>query len=271
MSSDALARRKKTRPGVELLESRALLSVLSASLTTDQTVYQVGQPIQMTFTETNTSDQPINVDEGPSIDGFDVTHNGASVWESNWGINPMVLVAQTLAPGQSLTLKATWNGSPSPGLFSGMPVGTFTVTNQLDPQAASATFQIGPSTPSPTPPTPSLVSASVATKQRATHDGQTVLITLTLTNTSGQSVTISPNSTSDGFRVLSDSTQVWHSSRSPRIARSRTLAPGETITFQAVWNSKAHPRGENTLARGPYTVVASMAGYSAATTIQIDS
>ena len=97
MSSHALARRRKTRPGVELLESRALLSALSASLTTDQTVYQVGQPIQMTFTETNTSNQPINVDEGPSIDGFDVTHNGAPVWESNWGINPMVLVARLRA------------------------------------------------------------------------------------------------------------------------------------------------------------------------------
>ena len=34
---------------------RALLSSLAYSLTTDKSEYAVGQPVQMTFTETNTS------------------------------------------------------------------------------------------------------------------------------------------------------------------------------------------------------------------------
>ena len=41
---------------------------LAVSLTTDRTAYQVGQPILMTLTETNTSDGDITVEFGPSID-----------------------------------------------------------------------------------------------------------------------------------------------------------------------------------------------------------
>ena len=45
--------------------------VLATSLTTDQSVYQLGQPIQLTFTETNVGTTPVQVLEGPS--SFDVT------------------------------------------------------------------------------------------------------------------------------------------------------------------------------------------------------
>ena len=38
---------------------------ISDTLTTDQSVYQLGEPIQMTYTEVNTSDQPVTVSEGP--------------------------------------------------------------------------------------------------------------------------------------------------------------------------------------------------------------
>ena len=100
----AAAPRRKRRPRVELLEARALLSSLSTSLTTNQSVYQPGQPIQMTFTETNTINQPVTIGEGPSIDGFDVTQNGKPVWESNAGVNPLFILVKTLQPGQSLTL-----------------------------------------------------------------------------------------------------------------------------------------------------------------------
>ena len=58
--------RRGTCFSVEPLEGRALLSGLSYSLTTNAATYQVGQPIQMTFTETNTSTQPVTVDVSPS-------------------------------------------------------------------------------------------------------------------------------------------------------------------------------------------------------------
>jgi hypothetical protein len=74
---------RETRPRVEGLENKALLSGLSVSLTTDKSSYQAGQPISMTLTETNMSNQPITVEDGPSTDGFFVTHDGVTVWSSN--------------------------------------------------------------------------------------------------------------------------------------------------------------------------------------------
>ena len=45
--------RRRSRMRIEILEARSLLSGLTYNLTTDESSYQVGQPIQMTFTETN--------------------------------------------------------------------------------------------------------------------------------------------------------------------------------------------------------------------------
>ncbi len=58
--------RSRRRLFFETLEVRSLLSGLSYSLTTDQATYQVGQTIEITFTETNTSDQPLTVEVSPT-------------------------------------------------------------------------------------------------------------------------------------------------------------------------------------------------------------
>jgi hypothetical protein len=50
---------------IEFLEGRELLSSLSYSLTTDQSNYQVGQQVNMTFTETNSGDLPVTVEADP--------------------------------------------------------------------------------------------------------------------------------------------------------------------------------------------------------------
>lgn len=145
-------------PGLESLEGRALLSGLVASLTTNQTAYTPGQPIVMTFQETNVSNQAISVEDGPSIDGFDVTQGNKLIWRSNSGVTPMFIRLDTLQPGQSLTLSATWNGVPAGG---STPIsGTFDITNTLNPQAVatvtvtsstSPTTNPGNGTPSPQP------------------------------------------------------------------------------------------------------------------------
>ena len=49
-------------------------------MTTDQSVYQLGQPIQLTFTETNVGTTPVQVWEGSS--SFNVTQNGTQIWDS---------------------------------------------------------------------------------------------------------------------------------------------------------------------------------------------
>ncbi len=135
---------RRTRLNLESLEGRSLLSAIAYSLTTNQATYQSGQPIEMTFQETNESSRTISVDEGPSIDGFTVTQDGTTVWRSNAGANPMFVLLKTLPPGQSLTLTTTWDGIPTGG--SSPASGQFVITNQLNPEAARATVTIsGPS------------------------------------------------------------------------------------------------------------------------------
>jgi hypothetical protein len=156
---------RRTRLDLESLEGRSLLSAIAYSLTTNQSTYQPGQAIEMTFQETNESSRTILVDEGPSIDGFTVTQDGSTVWRSNAGANPMFILARSLQPGQSLTLTATWDGIPTGG--SSPTSGQFMLTNQLNPKAAWAMVTIAggsstsppstgqpPTTPTPAPGAP---------------------------------------------------------------------------------------------------------------------
>ncbi len=143
---------------IEALEEKALLSAATVSLTTGQSVYQAGQSVHITFTETNKTTQPILIDYGPSNDGFAIEQGGNTVWRSYVGAIPMYLVADTLEPGHSLTLTATWNGVPNVGsLAKAADTGTFVVINQLDP-SVTATFQITSSSPPSQPPTPTPIS-----------------------------------------------------------------------------------------------------------------
>ena len=137
---------RRTRPTVESLEGKALLSDLAFSVATDKPSYVVGQPVQLTFTETNISDHDVFAGYGPSIDGFNVTEGGALAWSSNDGINPDFIMAVTLHPGESTVLRATWDGVQN-GTSPVSPVGVFRVLNQLDRGGASATFTVGAPAP----------------------------------------------------------------------------------------------------------------------------
>jgi hypothetical protein len=144
---------------VEFLERKALLSTLKAkappvlvssataapvsqglkiTLTTDRSVYHRGQPVLMTLTETNTSNQSVDVELGPSTDGFFVTQNGRQVWASNAGVQPLFIALRTLRPGESLQLSATWNGRSNVGPAS-TPSGPLVVHSQV---AGSPTVNI---------------------------------------------------------------------------------------------------------------------------------
>ena len=52
---------------------------IATNLTTDQSVYQMGQPVQVTFTQTNTSDQPVTFGGG-SATAFLIYRDGAPLW-----------------------------------------------------------------------------------------------------------------------------------------------------------------------------------------------
>jgi Intracellular proteinase inhibitor len=303
--------KRRTHLNLEPLEGRALLSGLAYSLTTNQTVYQPGQPVVMTFRETNVSNHTISVDSGPSIDGFDVKQGGTLIWRSNAGINPMFILLDPLQPGQSLTLTATWNGVPTGG---STPVsGTFEITNQLN-SSTSATVTITTATPTPaptpapTPPppggvtnptptplpitmpvagqnpmsqdptsdppatpvsSPSPIALSVSTDHPTYRKGHKVRMTMTLQNVSDSTVNL-PIVSVQQFTVLEGSTPVWHWGRAISGVGSLSLKPGQSVSFTADWNGKAHQAGVS-IAAGTYTIEASDGNYSGSTSFRVNS
>ena len=269
---------RRTHLNLEPLEGRSLLSGLAYSLTTDQSAYQVGQPIVMTFQETNVSAHAITVDDGPSIDGFIVSQDGTEVWRSNSGANPMFVLADTLQPGQSLTLTATWDGVPD-GDTAPVP-GTYVIANELDPQAATAMVTISSSTtpstppnstppgdppaPDPAPVSSQPVTLSVTTNHPTYRKGDPVRMSVSLQNISQDPVNLASTANAGGFTVFEGTTAVWHS---PHIAR-RKVEPGRSVKLTAVWNGRADRAGV-TIAPGTYTIEADQGGDSGSTTFRV--
>ena len=156
-------------------------------LTTDQSVYQVGQPIQITFTETNTGNQPVTVSLSPTDFTVSEARNVGAIWESNPENDGQPPTSVTLQPGQSVSQTATWDGTITEtafqqGITTSYAVnqfGTFTVSNPNAPQGDTATFQI-------TNP----LQGALTTSQAIYQLGQPVQVTYAETNTSDQTVTV---------------------------------------------------------------------------------
>ena len=244
---------------VELLEARTLLSDLSFTVTTDKSAYQVGQPVQLTFTETNVSNQPVTVNDGPSIDGFTVTQNGQAIWESNAGNTSPNIQVVTLEPGKSLTETATWNGEPGDA-SSVAETGSFSVTNQLAPQSASASFQIT-----------SPLTYTLTTDKPAYQLGEPVQITLTATNPLNQAVSaivvpvglfIGQSGSSLGESINSDPV----SAPTPQI-----VAAGQSIKQTVTWNDSSRWLDQTIDQWGPFVVSTSNTPQVATATFQIAS
>ncbi len=105
-------------PGAIAQHSDATVAApLSLSLTTDQSTYTVGQPVQLTLTATNTSQSAVSFDAGPSNKGFLISQNGSVVWQSNAGMQPMFMQYVTLQPGQSCTRSTPLLGWSSEQFF----------------------------------------------------------------------------------------------------------------------------------------------------------
>ncbi len=110
---------------------------LAVSMTTDRLHYNLGQQVNMTLTARNISSQDVTVEIEPSNDGFFITHNEVTVWASNMGPEPLLISMENLKPGQSFTLKATWNG------MQNVATGLYVVHNQMFPTGLTAVFTVG--------------------------------------------------------------------------------------------------------------------------------
>jgi hypothetical protein len=228
--------RRRRCSSLENLEVRSLLSGLTYSLTTGQSSYQIGQPINMTFTETNTGDQPVTVEVSPT--DFAAAPAGAAQgatpsWQSNPENQGATTTPETLQPGQSLSQTATWDGSLTgmvePGESAGYAYGSYVVTNPNAPQGTTAAFQIA-----------SPFQDTLTTDQSTYQLGQTIHFTFTRTNTSDEPVVFTPSTFAPlGFNVTQGGQTL--ETAFPAVYNGPaifplTLQPGQSWSTQGSWD-----------------------------------
>lgn len=90
----------------------ATATEIATTITTDKTSYKAGDSVTMTLKQTNISDHAVTMTWGPSGNAFIVSKAGATVWQSNDGIQPQYVLVYTLQPGESRTFSAVWNDEP---------------------------------------------------------------------------------------------------------------------------------------------------------------
>ena len=131
------------RPSAERLESHVLLSTAAAvsfspsgspiveTLSTDKTVYKVGQPIHITLTETNTTNAAVTSPGVKGLEGFTASQKFKDVWKSRG--SKLAVPSFTLQPGATHTVTVTWNGHANVGSHSRTRplTGTFEIDSTL--------------------------------------------------------------------------------------------------------------------------------------------
>jgi hypothetical protein len=255
---------------------------LVTSVTTDQPVYNAGQPVNLTFTETNDGTQPVLIIIGSPE--FQVVQNGTIIWDTPWdSYGPSTPLSwSTLQPGQSYSQTATWDGIPNQGSL-GSPTGLLTVSDNFDPNADVATFQIvsqsttpsqNPSGASASSQNPSGASASdvlatLSTGQGRYKLGESVHISLILKDVSAKHIALKPNRNVAQITVLAGSTEVYESSRTLRAIKP--MKPDHTIKLTTLWSGKANQPGVKKLSPGTYTIQVADDGYVASKTVRISS
>ncbi len=273
-------------------------SDIVSSIATDQSSYLPGQPVNLTFTETNEGSQPILI--VVSDLAFQIKMSGAIVWESGAGLSG--LSWSQLDPGQTYTQTQTWNGT---GIDGKQLVGQFVVTNFLDATGPIASFSIvnpdpigsGPVTGLSTSPSdgtssttndpvtgvgntntgsgstglpiaPNTVS-TVATDKSAYKVGQSVHIALVVQKrvpVKGAVPSLRPR---ELITVMEGSTVIWQATRRiPSVQRNR-VSTGESATFTTVWNGKSNQAGIRKLSPGSYSVEITDSEYGGQTSFTI--
>ncbi len=259
-------------------ETRLTASDMEESVTTNQSTYVPGQVVQMTFTITNDSGRVMTVPVGPTIDGFYVVHGGKTVWRSNpngpediglrrlmpgqsitltadWKASANVgtyaahnRFAPSLAAPFTVVAPSSGTTSPSPTPTPTPVVPTpVSVTVPADPTGTTSVGAGGSSTsptpspsPSPSNPTPSNngLATSVTTNASSYAPGQTVDMTFTETNDTGQTVTVAIGPSIDGFTITQGGNTVWVSNTiAPDYLTLQKLQPGQSITLTADWTA----------------------------------
>ncbi|MFO0907845.1 MAG: hypothetical protein U0794_05700 [Isosphaeraceae bacterium] len=253
-------RRIKLLPRVEGLEGRAVLAAppgLIASLTAAPDAPGV---IKLVLTETNTTDHTLPVSEGAgyAVVDFWLTQGDTELWRLRRD-EPMLLSAVRegvpFQAGESRSFTFYWRGQ----LRSGATLDTtqlLTFHGEVDDALAEAT--------SP-PPTPAIGGGNGATAgietvgtnlavsiraDRATYrQGRPVMLTITETNLGQQPVAVKAAGITS-LTISRGGVTVWKYAplRLVNASAATTLAPGQSRTFQVVWNGafNSNPRQPRT-------------------------
>jgi len=257
-----MSRLRHIRPNLEPLEGRALLSDVAVTVTTDQQSYQVGQPIRIRLTETNSTNHDVTVAEGCGVSDFWTTQNGAELWrKSKDGPQPLcpIFLGGVLHPHESRTFDALWNGHTDEGP-PGTPTGVVQVSGQIDGVASPpVAIRIEPQAVNP-------LVLTVTTDHQLYRAGRRVHITVTATNTGNEPAAV--GSASPDVTISRRGVVVWrlHSRIHPQAARP--LLPGQTRQFTVAWKGAPNVRGFR-IGPDSYTVQVSLEGMEDAATIPI--
>jgi hypothetical protein len=223
---------RKIAVNVEDLEGRSLPSGIAYSLTTDHLAYQVGQPIQITFTETNAGDEPVSVEVHPT--DFTIVDSSGFIWQSNPSAAGQPTNPVALQPGQSVIQTATWDGTTPYTLAApdgNSPTsqinrwGTFFVSNPNAPQADVATFQIADP-----------FRITLMTDQPVYQVGQPVTMTFTETNTTKEDLTYFADASPSALTVWHDGSAVISLAYPQPVGIAiGTWPAGKTMTLSQTW------------------------------------
>ncbi len=148
-------KRNSTRPVLERCEDRTLLShahaivpqhllpkvaapsgfrELSAALTTDHTVYQVGRTVNMELTLNNRTNHKIDLSYSTGASPLTIWQKGRMVWsESSSGGYIPSTASIVIDPGTSMTFTGQWTATTA---------GAFSVHSGLDPAASPRHFRV---------------------------------------------------------------------------------------------------------------------------------
>ena len=210
-----------------------------SSVTTNQPVYQAGETVTMTFTETNTSDQAVMVLTGQNGFIFDqvlpASYSGIPLLPG-----PTTTGWSTLEPGQSWTQTETWPViDPVSGSY------TVKISNFFDSNANTSTFEVaGESTSGNLPASGNL---PVTTNHSVYTLGENVRVTVMIPGTKReQRSLVSGTDHRPRRHPGSFPANPPHSA-----SRLKQLKAGHSVTLTTVWNGRPNSTRSTLSSPGP--------------------
>ncbi len=223
-------------------------SPLSFSLATDKARYKSGETVRFSMTLRNDSNENRDLQFG-SGQNFDVvvTAPDSTTPVFQWSRGRFFTQSvrdETLAPGESRTFEATWDGKNADGKSVAGQFGSVALLKTSDKiRSKTVGFSIAPGEAKPTPAPVSPLVFGVVTDRESYKKGQPIRFDMTLLNPTAQTQNYEyPSGQSYEVDVLSrDGRLLWRWSQGQMFTlmiRGRRLPAGESERFFTLWNAR---------------------------------